>query len=109
MDEIFKGHLFIKHSTILPLFNDHVVEKSAWTANCIISSSVADLEYFLFNKELVVETILHHILLDLTLKDEIKHSFLRLVSRHFENELSLVLDWIYSPPKCIDDLKYMGI
>ena len=48
-------------------------------------------------------------MLNLSFKDKVKHSFLGLFSGDFYNELSLVLDRIQSPAKCLNDLKYVSI
>lgn len=78
VDEVFQGQLGVEHATVLSFFDGNVVQEPAGSANELAVCALCDLEQLFLDVELVVEPLASEVLLQLTLKDQIKDSFLRL-------------------------------
>lgn len=108
VDEVLQSQLSVEHSAVLPFFDRNIVQKPARSANELAVSTLADLEQLFFDAELVVESLASQVLLQLTLEDQVKDSFLGLHAWHLQQELSL-LGVLVAAAVRLDDLEDVRI
>ena len=89
VDEVFQGQLGVEHATVLPFFDGNVVQEPTRSANELAVCTLCDLEQLFLDVELVVEPLASEVLLQLTLEDQVKDSFLRLHPWYLQKELGL--------------------